>query len=124
DLCLLYGQHLNSENAIVNQLIKNSSVECNPSADSLRVKKGDRIYFRVHSVANGNPPIKWDPKVSYVNLPSNMDTIDQNGYTIYSSSYSDGFKLSQPTSFVFPEQEGDLSITWDDFEVIQPSDNV
>ena len=58
NLCLLYGTLLNSTNvSIINTLTANCENQ------PLTVKKGDRIYFRVHSVDNGNPPVNWDPKV-------------------------------------------------------------
>lgn len=126
DLCLLFGANLNNTNSVVSTLITTFSEYCTSGGGTqdLTVKKGDRIYFRVHSVENGNPPINWNPEISYTNLPPNIDTVDQNGYNVYNSSYSDGFILSQPTSFVFPEQEGEIFIDWEDFQVNQPSDNV
>lgn len=36
--------------------------------DKLKVKKGDRVYFRVQSIYNGeNDEVNWDPAIDYLN---------------------------------------------------------
>src|SRR5690606_15005282 len=52
DLCLLFGAKLDSTQPVVNKLITTFSEHCITGEDTqqLTVNKGDRIYFRVHSV--------------------------------------------------------------------------
>src|SRR5690606_3566346 len=85
--------------------------------------KGERIYFRVHSVENGNPPINWNPKITYLNTALTGVT-DQNGILLYDSSYSDGFILSQDIPFTFRSMNGGANVVWDTFTVSNPSDKV
>src|SRR5690606_35544969 len=90
----------------------------------LTVNKGDRIYFRVHSVENGNPPVNWNPEITYTDTFLASVT-DQNGYKVYESSYSDGFILSQSRPVTFPGKKGKVSITWEEDVVVDnPSDIV
>lgn len=122
DLCLLYGAKLNQTSPSSNTTILNSNSSCNPGAGSLSVKRGDRIYFRVHSVAAGNPEVNWNPKVEYTNATL-AATTDQNGLTLYNSSYSDGFVLSRELPVVFPGN-GTATISWEEFVVNEPTDAV
>ncbi|MCZ8296204.1 MAG: SpvB/TcaC N-terminal domain-containing protein [Flavobacterium sp.] len=117
NLCLLYGTLLNSTNvSIINTLTANCENQ------PLTVKKGDRIYFRVHSVDNGNPPVNWDPKVEYTD--SGLSTItDANGHKPFSSSYSDGFVLSGNSPVTFPGNSGTAKVSWTPF-TITPTDTV
>ncbi len=123
DICLLFGANLSNTTPMVNNVISATTCAEMGGNKRLTVKKGDRIYFRVHTVENGNPPVNWDPKITYTNLAL-AGMVDQNGYKVYESSYSDGFILSQSIPFTFPGQEGTVSITWDSFTVNQPSDKV
>ena len=121
-MCLLYGVKLNAGTPTVNNVIVNASTACNPAGGVLTVRKGDRIYFRLHSVANGNPAVTWNPKVSYTN-PGMLATNDQNNIPVYTSSYNDGFLLSQLAPVVFPGT-GTAQITWDNVNVNSPTDDV
>ncbi|HRZ32036.1 MAG TPA: SpvB/TcaC N-terminal domain-containing protein, partial [Flavobacterium sp.] len=117
-LCLLYGTELNSTNVnVVNSLTTN----CN--GQPLAVEKGDRIYFRLHTNATGNPPVNWNPSISYVDNQY-QGIVDQNGYNVYNTSYSDGFILTQSRAFTVPGKVGNASITWQSFTVNQPSDDI
>ncbi|WP_396156858.1 SpvB/TcaC N-terminal domain-containing protein [Flavobacterium sp.] len=117
EICKLYGIRLNgATTSVTNTLDKNCE------GQTLKVKKGDRIYFRVHSISTGNPAVNWDPKVSYTETVF-LNTLDQNGLKPYSSSYSDGFILSQSAPVTFPGN-GTAQITWDNFNVNNPSDVV
>ncbi|WP_291151923.1 RHS repeat-associated core domain-containing protein [Flavobacterium sp. UBA7680] len=124
DLCLLYGIKLNASNSNtpITHNITTWNTECNPEGGLLNVRKGDRIYFRIHSISTGNPTISWDPKVSYTDVAM-LGTTDQNGLKPYSSSYSEGFILSQSEPVTFPGN-GTAQITWDDITVDNPSDIV
>lgn len=117
DLCLLYGVDLNGANSSITNTLTN-----NCEGQPLRVKKGERIYFRVHSVANGNPSVNWNPKITYTNSLL-TGIVDQNNLNPYESSYSDGFILSKNLPTAFPGNSGTTSITWDSFAV-NPSDTV
>nr|WP_317174650.1 RHS repeat-associated core domain-containing protein [Flavobacterium sp. IMCC34852] len=124
DLCLLYGIKLNAgnSNTPITHNITTASTACNPEGGLLTVRKGDRIYFRVHSISTGNPAVNWDPKVSYTDSAM-LATTDQNGLKPYSSSYSEGFILSQSAPVTFPGN-GTAQITWDNITVDNPSDTV
>ena len=117
ELCLLYGTQLNASNVTVT-----NTLTTNCSGQTLSVKKGDRIYFRVHSVENGNPPINWNPKVEYTNAGFAVIT-DANGHKPFSSSYSDGFVLSNKLPTSFPGNSGTAKISWSPFTV-NPTDTV
>ncbi len=117
ELCLLYGTQLNATNANVT-----NTLTTNCSGKTLAVKKGDRIYFRVHSVENGNPPINWNPKVEYTNTGFATIT-DVNGHKPFSSSYSDSFVLSNKLPTSFPGNSGSAKISWSPFTV-NPTDTV
>lgn len=121
DMCLLYGTKLNATNAQVINTLDHYSQECG-SGELLRVKKGDRVYFRVHSIATGNPPVNWNPKVSYTDSVL-ASTTDANGIPLYSSSYSDGFILSQNAPMAFPGN-GNANITWDPVTINNLTDDV
>ncbi len=117
ELCLLYGTQLNASNVNVT-----NTLTTNCTGQPLTVKKGDRIYFRVHSVDNGNPPVNWNPKVEYLN--NSLATItDANGHKPFSSSYSDSFVLSGKNPVAFPGNSGTAKITWTPF-TITPTDKV
>ncbi len=120
DLGLLFGTTLNS--ATPNATVTNSLTQ-NTAGQNLYVKKGDRIYFRVHSIANGNPPVNWDPKVSYTN-PDVLATTDANGATPFSSSYSDSFVMSSSTPIQFPGNSGKATIKWTPITVNNLTDKV
>ena len=117
ELCLLYGKQLNASNVTVT-----NTLTTNCTNQPLTVKKGDRIYFRVHSVDNGNPPVNWNPKVEYTNTGFATIT-DANGHKPFSSSYSDGFVLSGKTPVTFPGNSGTAKVTWTPF-TITPTDTV
>jgi len=121
ETCQLYGSLLNSSNATVNNVITSQNTNCNPNGGPLRVQKGDRIYFRVHSIDTGNPKVNWNPRIEYVDAHAN--TIDQNGQTPFKSSYSDGFILSHENETVFPGN-GTAEISWEPFTVNSPTDEV
>ena len=121
-LCLLYGTVLNSSQTTVNNVLTTTSGNCNSTPGPITVKKGDRIYFRVHNVENGNPPVNWNPKVEYTDAAL-ATTLDQNGLTPYMSTYDDGFILSSESGIVFPGN-GMATISWDPVQVNNQSDSV
>lgn len=122
ETCQLYGTLLNNANASVNNVIVSQNTNCNPNGGPLRVRKGDRIYFRVHSIDTGNPKVNWNPKIEYTDTTL-ANTIDQNGQTPYISSYSDGFILSHENETPFTGN-GTTEISWEPFTVNNPTDEV
>lgn len=70
------------------------------------VKKGQRIYFRIHTKSDDpNPEIYWDPIVKYVSVSGlniNANGTDQNGVEPWRSSYSDGFILTNKSGTLLP----------------------
>lgn len=123
DMCLLFGTRLTAANSSVSNTITTASTNCNASGGPLTVKKGDRIYFRIHSNNAGNPGISWNPKIEYTNTAINT-VKDQDDNFIYNSSYSDGFILSKNEPLVFPANVGTANITWPTVNVVNPSDEV
>ncbi|UUC44935.1 toxin TcdB middle/N-terminal domain-containing protein [Flavobacterium cerinum] len=122
ETCQLYGTLLNNANTSVNNVIVSQNATCNPDQGPLKVKKGDRIYFRVHSIDTGNPKVNWNPKIEYTDTTL-ANTIDQNGQTPYISSYSDGFILSHENETPFTGN-GTAEISWEPFTVNNPTDEV
>ncbi|HEY0734504.1 MAG TPA: SpvB/TcaC N-terminal domain-containing protein, partial [Herpetosiphonaceae bacterium] len=60
--------------------------------DSLQVTAGDRIYFRVQSVADGAyDQVAWNPSIRYLNTPS---VTDANGLDPYAYQAADDFVLA------------------------------
>lgn len=117
-LCLLFGTELNASQQ---QVVNTITTQCNGQA--LAVEKGDRIYFRLHSNAQGNSPVEWNPRIDYQGS-TYTGVLDQNGYDLYNSSYSDGFIVSQHRPFTVPGTTGSASVTWNDLLVSNPSDDV
>lgn len=122
DVCLLFGANMNAGNSTINNVIAKYSTACDPSQGILYVRKGDKIYFRVHSVTNGNAKINWNPKVEYISPGVGLVT-DQNGETPNASQYSDGFILTGGSPVVFPGN-GTAQISWPAFTVNNPTDDV
>ncbi|MDR6969251.1 RHS repeat-associated protein [Flavobacterium arsenatis] len=124
EMCLLFGTRLTATNSSVSNTITTASTNCNASGGNLTVKKGDRIYFRIHSNNTANPAVNWNPRIEYTNTTINT-TVDQDANSIYKSSYSDGFILSKNEPLVFPANtEGTAKITWTPITVTNPSDNI
>lgn len=120
DMCLLFGAMLNQNSPLVANVLTTSSSDCVSSTDELRVRKGDRIYFRVHNneVGTPNPIVNWNPKVEYTD-PVKAAMADASGLKPFSSSYSDGFVLSSSQAVIFPGKTGTALITWPSITVKQ-----
>ncbi|MCB9202820.1 MAG: hypothetical protein H6604_07230 [Flavobacteriales bacterium] len=73
------------------------------------IKKGDRIYFRVHSINNGEgDSVEWEPKITYTGI---TEPKDPNGLPYFSSKSSDGFILSSPQMLVGQKYTPDADAT-------------
>lgn len=69
------------------------SVKIPTNVSNLIVFKGDRIYFRVQSIENGEyDKVEWDPQITYGT--TSTTTIDANGRDIYDFVASEDFLLS------------------------------
>jgi len=57
------------------------------------IEKGEKLYFTVNSIDNGeNDIVKWDPVISYPAFSN--DILDENNNSIYKYQASKGFALS------------------------------
>lgn len=124
---LLFGAKIDDSNPLIENEIITFSSNCVPSNIPLFVRKGDHIYFRVHSFQNENPQVYWDPHIEYTDLTLNT-LQDQNEKTIYNNSYSDGFILSSNEEVIFPSNEGSsggtAEISWNAFSINNLTDDV
>lgn len=69
--------------------------------NNLSVQKGDRIYFRVGSIANGSyDQVNWTPQIEYLNQDLNLK--DANNKPLYSFSSKDDFVLSSSQEVATP----------------------
>ncbi|MCX2739501.1 SpvB/TcaC N-terminal domain-containing protein [Pontibacter anaerobius] len=61
--------------------------------NNLSVQKGDRLYFRVQSVANGSfDQVQWAPSIEYTNKDTDLE--DANGKKLYSFAVEKDYLLS------------------------------
>ncbi len=120
DNCVLYGTTLNSSNSSINQTITNYGSDC--GSGILKVKKGDRIYFRLH---NSNDPsaVNWEHRVEYVNTSISGIT-DMNGLSPNNSTYEDSFFLNGSGLASFSPTSSTASVTWNSFNVVYPTDEI
>lgn len=113
-ICLLYGTKVKTGNSTISNVLTQCATGC--GTGNLTVRKGDKIYFRVHAKDGNNPVINWNPKVEYTDTAL-AGVIDANALTPYSSSYSDGFMLSSSQGMIFPGTSGTAKVTWPSFTV-------
>ncbi len=79
-----------------------------PDLGNIALVKGDRLYFRVHSIFDGAyDQVVWDPCIEYVTGPANER--DVNNYRIRKYQASSDFVLAAPQILVVP-QTGTVSI--------------
>lgn len=79
------------------------------SVVSVPVNRGDAIYFRVQSLADGNlDEVSWDPKIDY---PGKIATKDVNGLEAYTYQASSDFTLGGRTSQLPLPLTGTLKLT-------------
>ena len=102
---------------------------------TIRVKKGQKIYFRTHvkrdSMFNNslNPEIGWDPQVIYTKISGvniNHTEKDQDGITPHKSKYSEGFMLKQNSETIggASGQGSKVKIEWPAFSLAANSDEI
>ncbi|MBB3841549.1 RHS repeat-associated protein [Runella defluvii] len=83
---------------------------------NVKVKKGDRVYFRVQSVYNGeNDEVAWDPIVDYVSAVSPVLDVNKKDTRHYQAS--EDFILSAIQPLGIPAS-GTLKISGDFFKSI------
>ena len=72
-----------------------------PELGNINVIKGDRLYFRVHSVADGAyDQVVWDQEINY--LSGAPDFCDANGLPYRKYIASEDFILAAPQSLIVP----------------------
>lgn len=118
--CTLLHEHIVASTS-VEYLITNNNTACDPAAATLRVQKGEQIYFRLHRNASGHNP---DMIIS-----TQVDYLTQS--TIYASTsafpennlYSNSFMLTDKEPVTFPGS-GTAAITWSTFQPTYVKDAV
>ena len=96
---------------------------------SIRVKKGQNIYFRLHAESPFDE-VSWNPQVRYTSVqgqPIDADAIvNSDGVVQFKSAYSNGFGLSSRQYTTIPSkwQGSVIDIDWDSFNVGGMSDDV
>lgn len=82
---------------------------------NLAVDRGDRVYFRLHSIMDGTEDrVEWDPVVTYTHVdapdigndipsPSSPERMDANGKDIYSFRASTDFLLANEQGIIFQD---------------------
>ncbi|MBK7233836.1 MAG: hypothetical protein IPH93_16635 [Saprospiraceae bacterium] len=103
----------------------------NPESTTLRVKKGQKIYFRLHvKEDDNNPEVGWNPEVRYSSIsgafidPNERDPV---GITPHKSKYSESFILNSKSYTIVPNSntaQSAVSIDWEDFVIGQNTDEV
>ena len=76
-------------------------VEQPMSAENVMVNEGDRIFFRLGSVRDGDfDKVRWNPVITYVG--ESVDELDVNGKPKYQFNANDDFKLSGQQTISVP----------------------
>ncbi|MFV0506684.1 MAG: SpvB/TcaC N-terminal domain-containing protein, partial [Bacteroidales bacterium] len=119
----VFIQH-NGKNLWQQDIAYNQHQTITPQINSIiSVKKGDRLYFRVHSLDNGyDDKVQWGPEITYVGESTTLT--DPNGKAYYRYSASQDFLLTGNYGLV-PTMDGNANIesefkkpiTSDDVEV-------
>lgn len=79
--------------------------------DSIAVRKGDAVYFRVQSILDGKyDEVAWDPRISYLGVPAGTDV---NGLDNSTYQASRDFTLGGRPSLVTAPLTGTLRLTGD-----------
>ena len=82
------------------------------NVNSIRVDKGDCIYFRVNSIYDGSYDIvEWDPVVTYINTDTSIE--DENGLNLYRFQASEDFSLISTDVAVNAAYDGTIAINGD-----------
>ncbi|MCW3840482.1 polymorphic toxin-type HINT domain-containing protein [Micromonospora yasonensis] len=90
--------------------------------DAVSVARGDRLYFRVGSVADGGlDQVSWDPQVSYVGVG---DPQDVNGLPAYRFQASRDFTLGGRTATAKAPLTGTMHLSGDLVKSAATSDDV
>ena len=99
-----------------------SSGSGSTSPEPIEVKKGQRIYFRMHSSeTEDDPEMMWDPEVAYLSVADILiddEETDHTGITPYKSKYSESFLTNTDyiTQLPFGSETSTTSeITWNSF---------
>ncbi|MBP6184083.1 MAG: thrombospondin type 3 repeat-containing protein [Saprospiraceae bacterium] len=102
----------------------------NAETSNLRVKKGQKLYFRHHLKAQNNEEIGWNPEVRYTSISGvaiNAEERDFTSLTPHKSHYSEGFLQGNLSATVIPNSNENLNeafISWEPIVVPTLSDDV
>ncbi|MFJ7416102.1 SpvB/TcaC N-terminal domain-containing protein [Streptomyces sp. NPDC098077] len=90
--------------------------------NSVQVRKGEAVYFRVQSVLDGKyDTVAWDPRISYVGLPTGSDA---NGLSTTVFDAQSDFTVAGRESLVTAPLTGTLKITGDLVKSAATTDSV
>src|SRR5690606_37907987 len=102
------------------QFIRNMSPNTGGISLSTPVNKGDLLLFRARSKSNGFGDLaRWNPQINY----QGTSRTDANGIDYTFTTYTDAFMLSALESVPFMGDQA-LRVSWDNFNVNSPSDDV
>ena len=75
--------------------------EHTPTVRDFRVKKGERVFFRVHSIEDGAyDQVRWSPTVRYTSEDETVE--DANGLPLYSFNAAEDYLLASPQNIGAP----------------------
>jgi RHS repeat-associated protein len=115
-------QHENAE-LWSQRIMSNDRNEYTPSGvDTVQVRRGERVYFRVQSVLDGKfDQVTWDPDVTYTSVPAGTDV---NGLDDHRYLASRDFTLGGRPSTVTAPVTGTLHLSGDVSKVGPTTDDV
>jgi RHS repeat-associated protein len=115
-------QHENAE-LWSQRIMPNDRNEYTPSGvDTVQVRRGDRLYFRVQSVLDGKfDQVTWDPDITYTSVPAGPDV---NGLDNHRYLASRDFTLGGRPSTVTAPVTGTLHLSGDVSKVGPTTDDV
>ncbi len=94
----------------------NFGIKTPSGVNALQVKKGDRVYFRVQSVYNGeNDEVYWDPSIDYISPVSPASDVNKKNTGHYRAS--EDFIISAVQPLGIPTS-GTVKISGDFFKTI------
>lgn len=98
-----------------------------PESSTLRVKKGQKIYFRLHTnKSDTDPEISWNPEVRYTSVSGisvDAEEVSNSGLQPYKSTYADGFVLRSMSDYLILSKNNpngganDFELKWDPIKV-------
>ncbi|HLO56875.1 MAG TPA: RHS repeat-associated core domain-containing protein [Saprospiraceae bacterium] len=100
-------------------------------SSTLRVKKGQKIYFRLHVNKDvANEEVGWNPEVRYTSISGaeiDNNEVDPDGIHPHKSKYSDGFLLNKKAITILnggSASGSKATISWTPFQIGGYTDEV